>query len=622
MEWSHLQEKSEHCSYSLQEYLYSPISNPWGFRLITLHPGYVDDPLECQILHHSIHKPPNFIAISYFWGDASSMVIIDCGSNTGEKTEVSITVNCASALRALRSTTEAQFIWIDGLCINQQDYQERDRQVRLMPKIYSSARQVAVYLGDEADDSDMAMDFIAAPNKPVMTLAAAQAIHALLGRPWFTRTWVIQEVAVAKTIIVRCATKAAPWDHLMRMTQLVRSRVPPVISPIRRLKPRGWISIRTSEQFLRALCEARSCHCTDARDRIFAFASMWPSTMNQNEIEELRTSGFPVNSEKPQPILHYAGKYESRISVASHYPTTSSEARTRDRSARGGNARQTLSRNPRLNQAATYSNPTETIYMEAARLFLAECGVDFLSVAQGHHQDSTEMPSWVPDWRVAPRWTVLAYLPLSEFRAGGSGGLLGQTWQLTSGRGPLQQDLVIRGVKLGKIRRLARLWDVSEEDTSCTKLLRWSLESLAALGGNGGISRLENSFLKTIFMETENEFSILRRKLHCHFRTPDCLEGKCQILLDEEIISRVQMCCTGRRFFVTDTGVHGLVGAAAEIGDTIFVPLGAKVPLAFRSRKDKKSAFSLISDCFASGYMKGEAVQEKSKFGGASIMVW
>lgn len=173
MECSHLQDNSGHCSRSPQEYLYSPISNPWSFRLITLHPGYVDDPLECQILHHSIHKPPNFIAISYFWVDASSMVIIDCGSNTGEKTKVSITVNCASALRTLRSTTDAQFIWIDGLCTNQQDYQERDRQVRLMPKIYSSARQVAVYLGDEADDSDMAMDFIAAPNKPVMTPAAA-----------------------------------------------------------------------------------------------------------------------------------------------------------------------------------------------------------------------------------------------------------------------------------------------------------------------------------------------------------------------------------------------------------------------------------------------------------------
>ncbi|OCL11348.1 heterokaryon incompatibility, partial [Glonium stellatum] len=58
-----------------------------------------------------------------------------------------ITRNCEAALQTLRSEGEERISWVDAICINQDDIQERNSQVRLMPAVYHQATRVLAYLG-------------------------------------------------------------------------------------------------------------------------------------------------------------------------------------------------------------------------------------------------------------------------------------------------------------------------------------------------------------------------------------------------------------------------------------------------------------------------------------------
>jgi hypothetical protein len=67
---------------------------------------------------------------------------------------IQIRKNLEAALRHLRLTQEARYLWVDAICINQDDMDERSRQVSIMSEIYSKASQVVVWLGEREEPSD------------------------------------------------------------------------------------------------------------------------------------------------------------------------------------------------------------------------------------------------------------------------------------------------------------------------------------------------------------------------------------------------------------------------------------------------------------------------------------
>jgi hypothetical protein len=99
-----------------------------------------------------------------------------------------------SALSHLRDPSIERIIWVDAVCINQNDDPEKKHQIGLMSKIYSQANRVIIWLGEAADDSDLAVEEIrVAGSKKSMNSSnekIQRAILALLGRPWFRRIWV------------------------------------------------------------------------------------------------------------------------------------------------------------------------------------------------------------------------------------------------------------------------------------------------------------------------------------------------------------------------------------------------------------------------------------------------
>jgi hypothetical protein len=83
-------------------------------------------------------------------------------------------------------------MWVDAVCIDQENDQEKEHQIQLMAKIYGQASRVIVWLGEAADDSDQAVR-VAGGKKPTNSLnnkTIQHAVLALLQRPWFRRIWV------------------------------------------------------------------------------------------------------------------------------------------------------------------------------------------------------------------------------------------------------------------------------------------------------------------------------------------------------------------------------------------------------------------------------------------------
>ena len=71
-----------------------------------------------------------------------------------------ITKNLSNALVSLRRPYESRLLWVDALCINQDDVEERSQQVSIMGRIYKEARMVLVYLGEEWSGVDSVCEYI------------------------------------------------------------------------------------------------------------------------------------------------------------------------------------------------------------------------------------------------------------------------------------------------------------------------------------------------------------------------------------------------------------------------------------------------------------------------------
>ncbi|BCR95461.1 HET domain-containing protein [Aspergillus luchuensis] len=113
-------------------------------RLLTIFPDENDENLVRASLHTvSLNDACDFEALSYVWGDTSVTVDIsvdDC--------IIGVTANLHAFLRGLRQPDTERTVWVDYVCINQNDISERNSQVPLMCQIYSTATSVVAWLGD------------------------------------------------------------------------------------------------------------------------------------------------------------------------------------------------------------------------------------------------------------------------------------------------------------------------------------------------------------------------------------------------------------------------------------------------------------------------------------------
>ena len=209
---------------SQQVYLQAPIKKELReIRILTLAPGTYDDTLQGSFEVESLdYDDIHYTAFSYTWSGPISERTIQVG-----EVPLRITENLAAALRHFRGPVRPKKIWVDAICINQSDDEEKGFQVALMGDIYRNASRTWVWLGEESDDSNAAIDSIVSfrdfsdfpeggetqgaqrkeirhPNYPEVHW---QAVSHLLERPWWRRIWVVQEVLRSRRSILRCGKR-------------------------------------------------------------------------------------------------------------------------------------------------------------------------------------------------------------------------------------------------------------------------------------------------------------------------------------------------------------------------------------------------------------------------------
>jgi Heterokaryon incompatibility protein (HET) len=205
----------------MELYTYQPLlPSPSSIRLLRLLPGADETEIRCRISNHYLvpGRPfEEYEALSYVWGatNTTQRILIEVGDEEPgdgldeELVYLEVTVNLHAALLHLRRPNSHRLLWVDAICINQKDLAEREQQVQIMGRIYSMAKTVVVWLGEEPDESSSDLTNVGASRQDDLgvphqgtdegweELCAQQdwdgklgSLSALAQRPWFRRIWV------------------------------------------------------------------------------------------------------------------------------------------------------------------------------------------------------------------------------------------------------------------------------------------------------------------------------------------------------------------------------------------------------------------------------------------------
>jgi hypothetical protein len=193
--------------------VYRPLlQEPQSIRLLQTTPGAEGSEIHCLIYDYTIrHDRASgpFESLSYVWGDPTErrrIYVRDAESTNPHDQTLSyldVTVNLYAAMHRIRDPVFPRLVWIDAVCIDQGNLDERAIQVQFMATIYTYAIRVVVWLGEEADDSTTVfvqleegaqgsqyqpkLDHSADEGGPSLL---ASALLAFFRRPWFNRIWV------------------------------------------------------------------------------------------------------------------------------------------------------------------------------------------------------------------------------------------------------------------------------------------------------------------------------------------------------------------------------------------------------------------------------------------------
>ncbi|KAK8137164.1 hypothetical protein PG984_005104 [Apiospora sp. TS-2023a] len=336
--------------------LYAPLVGVSDIRILQIEPAAdLDAPFALSLQTVGLHNQPKYDALSYTWadeeGDDARTVPVEIragssqlevrlredGSGSSSPCEHTIhqafiTKNCNSALRRLRSTDRPRFVWIDALCINQEDVAERTHQVLLMSRIFLVAKHVAVYTGEATPLTDRLFDTLndlpedeisvsspftaimkqvmhgknatAQTSRPEQLPLSHSAVNQLLSsdnvaelattyfsRRWFMRVWVLQEVALPdpRRIRILCGAKTTTAMRALLVMPLMTHHLPEMVSrslgifllvrqnvqvlPFPSLSLPGTTKMRCSP-LLDILITTRDRQAQDPRDRIFGVLSL------------------------------------------------------------------------------------------------------------------------------------------------------------------------------------------------------------------------------------------------------------------------------------------------------------------------------------------------------------
>ncbi|KAH9907848.1 heterokaryon incompatibility protein-domain-containing protein [Xylariomycetidae sp. FL2044] len=280
-------------------------------RLLPPPNGDTEAPIACDIVTTDVSDPLSYEALSYVWGIDPELASIQVAGQP-----VSVTRGLHRALQRLRRPGDARNLWIDQLCIDQSNLEEKAQQVRLMRRIYTGCSRCLAWLGEIPDGvaladarvcfsifeylaaaasraSDAAANEVPLPaaltEDPGAAGRAMRALEHLLQRrnPWWTRIWTVQEAALPHDLAFLWGPLALPWRVVEQALPQYQHRgwplplyylvAPALEEPLVNFFVTAiWtnVSRRSGDSPLDTICKYRDRRATDPRDKIYGLLGL------------------------------------------------------------------------------------------------------------------------------------------------------------------------------------------------------------------------------------------------------------------------------------------------------------------------------------------------------------
>ena len=303
-------------------YSYRPLKQDDSIRLLKIHPATAaEDQIKCDLEEYKIGESPSYEAISYVWGTACgrTSILLSFGA-------LSVTQSLGVALQRFRWPTEPRFLWADAVCINQKDVAERNKQVKLMRRIYENASGVVVWLGFDDGSVTTAVslindifetacrhsnldldsvaqysgdvdDFVDFPPNPLFPPSGSDLWQPLINffsRDWFERTWIVQEITSAAQVKVFCGDHEISWQRIgMAATWLQKQMIESEYQKYAHFESSNVYEASIlydkahlqDQDFLELLSQLREFAATDKKDKVFALLGLRPFSVLPQPIQ-------------------------------------------------------------------------------------------------------------------------------------------------------------------------------------------------------------------------------------------------------------------------------------------------------------------------------------------------
>lgn len=585
--------------------IYSPIYQPLIkphlssqrlVRLLRILPGRTSEILRCELEVNDLGDAPPFEALSYVWGDSDPAKVVIC--NTYPK---KVTPNLGTALDRLRYEYTERLVWIDAICVNQDDLMERSEQVKLMKETYSQAWRVVVWLGeDEEGNAETAIRIIENAAEYCYSDSGASlkdgdnldsilrtfhldfelpwsekkqernfprsryelnstsstdwaTISKFYSNTWFTRIWIVQEVAFAPAVMYIgahevswiCVAAAAKWFLAKTYTHVVgdasRYRQAWLIYYLHLIKP--------TLPFPRLLGFVKS-NATDPRDKVFAML------------------GFLDEESRSSPYLQ-----------------------------------------------PDYTKSVAEVYMDAVRYIIhrnspgAGLGNLWAAFRETTSEPDERFPSWVYRWDLAVSESGLFTKAHTDvWFAGGT--TTQEVAEITDRR-----ILSLKGIKIGLVREVNNVLHERQHELERVQVL-WNAVS------PGFTSYQELDSLKQAFAETITADGAKTSRGDATFGAEDLASylsitdwESIYTILDErsESISKAMdllMSVHAKAFLVTEDKQMALGPTIARPGDVLCIFFGHHMPYLLRPTKHR---YRFLGPCYVHGYMHGESIERLNR---------
>lgn len=614
-------------------YKYSALKNPDHIRLVLLHPRFGFRPISCSLIEGPHMRLLFYEAISYTWGtsDRTEEIMVDgC--------KMMVTQSVFEILATYSSHFLPQLLWIDAICIDQDNNKEKSQQVPMMNKIYSNALFTTVFLGqsplqDEharasGDISryqfggirprdgqvrahfettrltfDLFNEFrilepkIRRSGKEIYEIYEAfslndsrsyqwSALATLLQHPWFARVWVVQEVVLSSNVQVHYGDETIDWAVIANALKMIHN--------LRHF--RLWLDWSHGVQI-----------------RHTEHSSLY----NIIRMEDLRGRLWPK-----EDYFDRRGIDFTQILAQSFYFKA-----TNPRDQVYG--MMSLCHDADLLEV-DYEAPIEKVYIAAATELVRKRSFGLLfgtaGVGNRSEEGAIKLPSWVPDWTDAPKYNYLSQATGNDY----SHTLKSEQKNIS------QTKSLINVVDGNKLAMAATLLDTLSEigpalfssadkdrgggvieemcclSTNYTKCSEFicdsSLVKVPYTKGSTAQSRLD-AFHNTLMTGHDADSTEWVRLLLVFHQKPDISSETVRkniysvLQSMENITDKVELYCGGRRLFVSSQGWIGLCPPGTQNGDEIWVLREFLFPIILRKIDgDRHGRYKLVGECYFHGF--------------------